>query len=234
MIAPKRYMTHKVDKLINNLSLFLPRILMFMFVLIMAALFVISDRANAQSGSSLRLDPVTSSIDINDAVSISLVIEVEPGRNYASGSFAIEYDSSVLQVENFAIASDLFGVVNINDPGVIRLNAISTSGSTGTVILGSGQFTSIGVGDTSLKIAIVDPIGDSSGTPLPELVIGNGTVSVSDPVNTPTATPISPTIPPTSTPVPNGEATPIMTGTPASPPSTNLDKFIFLPITLKN
>ena len=144
-------MTQKVDKLINNLSLFLPRILMFIFVLIMAALFVISDRANAQSGSSLRLDPVTSSIDINDAVSISLVIEVEPGRNYASGSFAIEYDSSVLQVENFAIASDLFGVVNINDPGVIRLNAISTSGSKGTVILGSGQFTSIGVGDTSLK-----------------------------------------------------------------------------------
>ena len=130
-----------------------------------------SASVNAQSGSTLRIDPATTSIGVNETFDFSIILDIEPGRNYANGSFTIEYDDSILEINSFDVGSGLFGAANIATSGLIRFNALSISGETGQIVLGSGQFTAIVEGDSILTIGVVDAPGDSSGLALPDLQI---------------------------------------------------------------
>lgn len=145
----------------------------------MVTIIANSSRVNAQSGATLRFDPVlTSSIEIEDTLEFSLVIDIPAGNNYGYGSFTIEYDSTILRLDSFAVGSNLIGAVNTNEAGLIRFNGISPSGETGSVVLGAGRFTAVSAGDVNLTIGIVDQPGEASGATLPEVISENGSVSV--------------------------------------------------------
>ena len=193
----------------NKTKLLDLRVKLFWLGLILIATLLVPAPTGAQTGSTVRIDPATASIDVGDTLNFSIIIDVEAGKNYGKGSYLIEYDDTVLQLNSFDVA--LFGVKNITTPGKISFNALSADGETGSVILGSGQFTAIGQGDSSVTIGFTDPPGDSSGVELTNTSIVNSIVSIAGPTNTPTNTPVVPTNTPTNTPV-------VPTNTPTNTP----------------
>ncbi|MEM8858423.1 MAG: hypothetical protein AAGD96_08885 [Chloroflexota bacterium] len=208
-------MKHKFFKFTHAPGSYSPFVATLMFVVIAAILMMsaLSRSATAQTGSTLRIDPANISNEVNETLDFALVIDVDSSSNYGNGSFTITYDSTILRLDNFAVGTGLFGAVNTDSAGIIRFNALSVTGETGTVTLGSGQFTAIGEGDIALTIGIVDPPGDTSGAALPNVSTVNGSVSIDDPANSPTETPTN-TLVPTET----STNTPVATETPANTP----------------
>lgn len=217
-------MRYKLFQFTHSLDIY-SRFIAMLVVVVGAAMLMmltLSQSAGAQTGSTLRIDPATISLELNDTLDFSMVIDIEAGKDYGNGSYTISYDSTVLRLDSFEVGSSLFGVTNTNTAGIIRFNGLSVTGETGTVILGSGRFTAISKGDSTLTIGIVDVPGDSSGSALPDVAQVNGSASVEAPSNTPTVTP-------TNTPV-----VPTPTSTPVATPSENLNQFIYLPVITNN
>lgn len=143
----------------------------------------------AQTGSVLSVRPSADALEINDPLPFTVAIAVADGSMYGSGSFTLTYDASILQLDSFEINDNLIGVVNASEAGIIRFNALSVTGASGTLLLGSGQFTALAEGQTNLTLGIVDAPADTTGNALPDVSIMDEVITVADASETPTTSP---------------------------------------------
>ncbi|MEM7348947.1 MAG: hypothetical protein AAF485_32360 [Chloroflexota bacterium] len=129
-------------------------------------------------GMFVYVQPADHCMNLRSTLKFSIVIEIDPNETFGSGAFALAYDETILQLDSFSIGKGFLGIVNVSDSGLLRFNAVSTSGVNGFLELGRGQFTGIAMGHSKLSLQIVDNPTDSLGGVLLDATIVNGSIKV--------------------------------------------------------
>ena len=117
-------------------------------------------------------------LNLKGTLKFSIVIEIDHNASFGSGAFALIYDESLLRLDSFSIGKGLLGISNASETGLLRFNAVSTSGVNGFLELGRGQFTGIAIGESELSLRILDSPADSLGGILSDITVVNGSIKV--------------------------------------------------------
>ena len=190
----------------------------------------------AQSGTTVSVVPAASPIAIGETTTVDIVINIENGRAYGSGSYILSFDNTVLTANNFQLNPDrLLGAVNLEPDGTttrIRFNAVANltpfdQPITGSQRLATATFIGAAGGTSPLTLTFQpgDEPKDSNAESLnAQIASSRLEVGVVEPTNTPTTPPTTtntatPTTPPTATNTPTTPPTATNTATPTSTPT---------------
>ena len=90
---------------------------------ILGPIFLTED-VKAQTGSRLIIEPASANVEVGESGIFDIIFEVEAGRTYGAGTFALTYNSSIVSITAFNLGPGMFGVVNANQPDQILFNAL--------------------------------------------------------------------------------------------------------------
>ncbi|MEM8857434.1 MAG: cohesin domain-containing protein [Chloroflexota bacterium] len=133
---------------------------------------------NLQSYPTLSVQTATEISHVGETITFSIVININSGGSFGSGAFTLSYDQTILQLRSFLVGQQFLGWTNTSECGVLRFNAVSTSGANGLLVLGTGQFKALVDGDTALSLGMANTPVDSLGSALTDLNIVSSSIKV--------------------------------------------------------
>ncbi len=159
-------------------------------ILILMSILIAISAAQASAGVVVSVDPVSQQAEVDDAVSVNLTISGLDLLDISAFDFDVAYDDSILAFVGYSFGNELGDIALLEAEdissgdlgnGVIDLSEFSylfdLSFQGDSITVATLNFTAAAEGVSGISVT-VDELGDESGDPVVDYIVGNGTVNV--------------------------------------------------------